>query len=705
MVAKRAASGRCRWCCWESRRGYGAAAAPLARDRSRPVPLEDFFTRALGRIRLRDALRAAAAGAIAMAIAIAIVRSRARGFEIPAAIAAFIVIGLATFMSFARDRHRRAAVAAVERANPSLRNLLVTAEQLIADPNFTSPYMRERVIADATRQAARIDLPRSVPLTREITALAGAIALVVVASVVRTPALSIRAGTTQSPQQTVKQSAAASVVLELVPPTYSRQAPSRLTDPSRIDVLAGTRATLRVSNPEGGEVRLNEVRIPLAGDGTAGMMLTTSGFIAVQARGLNRLIPLTVLPDRLPEVRIPAPGKDLRVATVSAPIPITAEAADDLGLASLALRYTVVSGTGEQFSFTEGTLPATVTRQSDRSWTMKAALSLAQLKLEPGDSLIYRAVAVDGRPGGDGLASSDTFFVELAGPGDVPLEGVEMPPDKERYALSQAMIVLKIERLQARERSLSKEALIEAAGNIAAEQRAVRANFIFLLGGEIEDEEVEAETSHEISEGRLVNQARGEIVNATLLMGRVERALSAPSTRDALPPARDAVKALQRAFGHSRYLLRALPSRARIDPSRRLSGDLASALDWSRLLAPVAPDADAEMARAALAELAEVNAALGDTAQRTETTSLLARIAERLLSGSRNADLQAAARDVIAARDSLTANHSDAATDALRRAAAPLVRQAQRGRIDAESISPAAARLAGAAASAEGRKR
>ena len=32
-----------------------------------------------------------------------------------------------------------------------------------------------------------------------------------------------------------------------------------------------------------------------------------------------------------------------------------------------------------------------------------------------------------------------------------------MPPDKERYALSQAMIVLKLERLQARERALARE--------------------------------------------------------------------------------------------------------------------------------------------------------------------------------------------------------------------------------------------------------
>jgi len=239
-------------------------------------------------------------------------------------------------------------------------------------------------------------------------------------------------------------------------------------------------------------------------------------------------------------------------------------------------------------------------RGSDQSWRLETTLSPSKMKLEPGDALIYRAVAADRRPGDAGVASSDTYFVEIAGPGDVALAGVEMPPDKERYALSEAMIVLKIERLMAREKGMARPALEEAAGNIGAEQRAVRANFIFLLGGEIEDEDVEAETSSEIAEGRFANKARQEIVAATVLMGRVERALTAVSTREALGFARDAVRALQRAFGHSRYLLRALPARARLDPARRLSGDLASAADWNRALAPPASDPQTDAARSAL---------------------------------------------------------------------------------------------------------
>jgi hypothetical protein len=216
-------------------------------------------------------------------------------------------------------------------------------------------------------------------------------------------------------------------------------------------------------------------------------------------------------------------------------------------------------------------------------------LSLSTLQLAPGDSLVYRAVARDARPGDAGLGSSDTFYVEIAGPGQVPLEGIEMPPEQERYALSQQMIVLKIERLKAREQTMSREALTEESALIAAEQRSVRANFIFLLGGHVEDEEVEAEQSSEIAEGRLQNTARRDITRAIGFMTRAEQGLVASNTTSALPPAREAVEALQRAFGRSRYLLRALASRTPLDPSRRLTGNTSTADVWRRAIIDADP--------------------------------------------------------------------------------------------------------------------
>ena len=559
--------------------------------------------------------------------------------------------------------------------------------------------MRQRVLREADRRTASLNLSRAVPVWRDAAACAGAIVVGSLLWRVPTAASSTsQISTFPNPQI----STSAGFTIELIPPSYSDRKASTLFAPATIEALAGTRATVRFTEASDARLRLNDQDVVVA-NGAATVVLAQSGFVAIQSSSLNRLLPLTVVPDRPPDVRVTVPAKDLRVPSAAATIAIGAEASDDLGLASFELRYTVVSGTGEQFTFTEGSLPASIVRTTDKAWRLEAPLSLTKLKLEPGDALIYRAVAADRRPDGLGVASSDTFFIEVAGPGDVALEGVEMPPDKERYALSQAMIVLKIERLMARERALSHDALMETAGNIAAEQRAVRANFIFLLGGEIEDEQVEAEASHEISEGRLVNQARLEIVRATNLMSSVEKALSALSTQQALPPAREAVKALQRAFGHSRYLLRALPSRARIDPARRLSGDLSAAQDWTRLLALPAPDPLAGTARAALLDVIDVNASIGKADRQTDITSRLSRVAERLLASG--APLQSAAREVMAARDAVAAGNNDDARAALARAATPLVTLAQRDRIDAFRSAPSAERLAGASVVSRGLRR
>ena len=289
--------------------------------------------------------------------------------------------------------------------------------------------------------------------------------------------------------------------------------------------------------------------------------------------------------------------------------------------------------------------------------------------------------------------------MEIAGPGDVALQSVDMPPDRDRYALSQALIVLKIQRLIAREGSLARADVEEAAAGIAAEQRAVRANFIFLLGGEVEDEVVEAEASHEIQEGRLANQARREIVAATLLMRKVESALAAVLVRPSLPPAQDAVRALQRAFGRSRYLLRALPVRIRLDPSRRLSGDLESARDWPRDLVPASEDRVAVASRRAVAEVA----AIASAPSAADARARLNRLAENVLTIAPGAaDLQDSARRLLQARDLLANGESDNARRALQDAVGPLLARAQRGRVDVPSVGRDAARLAGAAAGPRG---
>ena len=358
---------------------------------------------------------------------------------------------------------------------------------------------------------------------------------------------------------------------------------------------------------------------------------------------------MTVIPDRAPTIRVEAPGKDLLLPDAKPVIALAAGATDDFGLQSLELRYTKVSGSGEQFEFKEGTLPLAIARPSPREWKATAELALSRIGLEPGDAMIYRVVGRDERPGDAGAASSETFFIEVAGPGQVALAGFELPPDRERYALSQQMIVLKLERLRAREKGLDRSVLEQEVGNLAAEQRAVRANFVFLMGGQIEDEEAEAEHSHEIQEGRLENTARREIIAAIQEMGKVEAGLAAINTGAALPPARAAVEALQRAFGRNRYILRTLPVRSRVDPSRRLTGELSAASDWRRELYPPAADPAVDAARTTLRKLLELAPAIKAG---TATAPQLTALAEEALAIDPAAeDWQVVSRGLLQLRD------------------------------------------------------
>lgn len=522
-----------------------------------------------------------------------------------------------------RGTRTAAALAhAIERAHPACQNVVITAEELERHPERASEAVRERVRVHADHVASGIRAAEVVPIGRGVVAaLAGVVLLCA-------PLPDRRAigRTVDSIASAASSSASAAPAIRVIvdPPAYTRQQQIVLMDPQRIDVLEGSR--IRFELPDGWQVRFGEA------SPAPELQARTSGYLAVESSGtgeVHRIVPLTVTADRAPVVRIENPGKDLLLPDSQRTIPVRITASDDLGIERLELRYTKVSGAGEQFEFVEGTLPITIHRSTDRDWTADARLVLPSLKLSPGDSLVYRAVARDARPGDAGIATSDTFFVEIAGPGQVPLEGIEMPPELERYAMSQQMIVLKLERLRAREPKMSREAVVEEAALLAAEQRTVRANFIFLLGGHVEDEFEEAEQSHEIQEGRLENRARRDINAAISYMTRAEQGLTAVDTEAALPPARAAVEALQRAFGRSRYLLRSLAVRSRLDPSRRLTGRLDDAGDWRRTLDAV-PEREGEAARRLLNDLLALSSGLRDGSR--PDPRHLARVAESAIS-------------------------------------------------------------------------
>ncbi|HVL66428.1 MAG TPA: hypothetical protein VM364_04105 [Vicinamibacterales bacterium] len=636
--------------------------------------------RRVRRVHAVEALGAAATAWAVLATALLLAGAPRWAAAGAGALAAFGV-GAAAWIRRSGARGTRAAAAAIERARPS-NNLIVTAEEIQRRGAGASEWIRERVLADAVRAVHGVTSRDVVPLRAAATVAAVALVSCAIAGMTL-----LRESRARDILEAVRSAlpdavtgADAQVVVVVEPPAYTARPAVTVRDPARIEALDGSRVTFRVSAGTPWRVRM--------GRGAAGLtfVVRDRGYFALEDTRSGeavRLIPLVVTRDRVPVVRIEAPAKDLLLPDGDRTLPLVVSAIDDLALAALDLRFTKISGAGEQFEFEEGGVPVSVAAASEREWRGSAHLPLASLRLGPGDSLVYRAVARDRRPGAEGTASSDTYFVEIAGPGQVPLEGVELPPEMERYAMSQQMIVMRIERLRTREASLPRDAVAEEAASIAAEQRTVRANFIFLLGGHVEDEEEEAEHSHEIQEGRLENTARRDINAAIGYMTRAEQGLAAVNIGAALAPARQAVDALQRAFGRSRYLLRALASRSRLDPSRRLTGDLRTAADWRR----AAPDPEPRPGDAVRELLAQL---LAVRTERAATGAELERLAEMALAiDPVSAAWQDVSQRLLVVRN-LSASESPGALD---RVIAAVAKQAQAGTLPRTAAATPSSRV------------
>ena len=572
------------------------------------------------------ALLIAEAAAWAAAIAAAtFMTTSALGFARPARVAAIAAAELAVAAAVGLLRRRELAhhsiVRALERAAPASRNLLMTAAELTTGELSAAPRSRARVFADAAAISRTVDIGRALPPAR--VRRAAVVASVAWAAVIGVwawrGASGVAPGSIFGSRATFTPAAppanAAHVTVTIQPPAYTSLPTRTLTDPSEIEAIAGSSANA------------------VMGSFATRTILQKTGYIAIGDGAARRTIPVVVTPDALPAAAITAPGRDLVFAGGNPRIAFEARATDDFGLRALTLQFTRVSGSGEQFEFDEGEIPLAIAREDGRVWRGSASRSIAELNLKEGDTLVYRAVATDSRPGG-GAASSDAFFIEIAKLGVAAGDAFTLPEEETRYALSQQMLIIKTERLN-RERAVKGASDVsETALNLAVEQRMIRAELVFMLGGEIEDEEVEAVQSTELQEGRLQNRGQRDVRAATIAMSQAEKLLTAVDLPAALAAERAAVAALQRAFARGRYILRALGSRTSLDLGRRLTGDVSNAADWRR--APPAAPADRRVALIqdllrGLAELGAANAVetrarvLAEEALRIDASSALLR--------------------------------------------------------------------------------
>ncbi|MBW3536051.1 MAG: DUF4175 domain-containing protein [Gemmatimonadetes bacterium] len=192
----------------------------------------------------------------------------------------------------------------------------------------------------------------------------------------------------------------------------------------------------------------------------------------------RRVVPLRVLRDRPPTVELLEPERDVMLATPTGVVPVRAVARDDFGVAELELRWVRSRGSGESFDFEEGTWAWDVQAEDDGARTGSRALRLAELDLAPGDVLHVRATATD-RNGvtGPGRGVSATRQIRIAREDELSevTTLIGFPIQREREPLlSQRMIILLTEELQAEAAGMSRAALLDAAEDIADEQRRLR---------------------------------------------------------------------------------------------------------------------------------------------------------------------------------------------------------------------------------------
>lgn len=651
--------------------------------------LRALIERAAHRLAWLSAAEGAAAGLmIAVIAAFAGVPAPGNALALIATATALAVLGAVTHVAATRASRRRVALD-IDRRMPAARNVIVTAAELIERPGNVRPYIGARVCAEASRLAAAADPASLFPARRTTLALLAAIAVWSLALLRAAPDVTVSA---DGIAVTGGGAAIDAVRVTVVPPAYTAGGAESAMDPARLTVLAGSRlmlsvraraATVTIETVSGSQTLERE------GDTFSGEVpVESDGFLALEpvsadgTAGLRTLIGITAIPDDAPHVRITEPETDLFLPAADRSIDIAVGADDDIAIASLTLRLTRVSGSGEQFTFTDGELPLAIERGDDRTWTGRATLRLDTLGLGPGDVLVYRGVATDGRPG-RAAVESDARLVEIAAPGAIAMDGFAIDDEQDRYAISQQMVILETERLRAAQGGITADSLDRASLVLAALQRSVRAEFVFMMGGELAeeveqaaagigdlDEESHAEADDEAIAGRLENQGRVALIRAIRSMSRAYDALTRSALEEALTEERLALDQLQAAFSRTRYILRALTQREQLDPARRLTGALDDAGRDVRPSAQPSPDQRLAALRDALAgvvEIARTPAFDGRTARRAVT------LAESLLRSSpSDSTLQSVAARLTDAGQAMQTGRAAAARESLDAAARAL---------------------------------
>ena len=479
---------------------------------------------------------------------------------------------------------------------------------------------------------------------------------------------------------------------EVLPPSYTGEKHVMIEEPSSIEALTGGHVILRGRGAAEGITATIAGAVAQTRDSADQWRLdlvvpAKPAAVELHDRSYSRTLILVPHADSLPVVTLSAPTRDTIVRAPRGALMLAARATDDFGLDGGWFEYIVSSGEGETFTFKSGVIHRVDARNA-RSTNLSGELNLDSLQLKPGDLVHVRAVARDRNDvtgPGIGVSETRTLRVPRASEYDsIAIEGAP-PPDVDSSQLSQRMLILLTEKLEARRTKLPRAQVVKESQAIGSDEARLRQHvgeIVFArLGAQQGTEDAgsnsagpahmtpdqllaAANAATQASAGATdfggdetpvvaVNRPLLEAYNA---MWDASRALEVGEPGSALPPMRIALAAIQRARNAERLYLRGKSTVVIVDINKvRLAGKRDDATSSSRI--PRAPlDSSSEMrARrfdAALEKLSANPAAAID--------SMLALRVDALESAP---TLAAALAPAI---DSLRAGHS--ATDALVRA-------------------------------------
>jgi hypothetical protein len=535
----------------------------------------------------------------------------------------------------------------IERVAGAQQNALLTWAE--SRGREVAPYMFKRLERQARDELARVDARAVAPVARaawSAVALAAVAALALALWLVAPEAFrheagrllflapDVRVARNETKVPAREAGAAGHVEIEscrvrVAPPAYSGLSVEEIAGDGPVRALAGS--TIEVILRAQGQVEGATLAFAGAqramrdlGDGTfsATFVAAESGAFEARLVADERATPapvvraIEVYADAAPEPRIIAPERDqLLRAVPDDPTIVRWTARDDLGLASVMLKYVMSHGEGDAAKSLSGEArPASAERVNEREWRGACALDLKRLGMQPGDTIVFWIEARDRNPAADSAGRSASLSIAIMVPEPVKLNLSDLRPGEiGRFLLSQRQIIINTEKLHAERARLSHDQLVRRANVIAADQREFKNSFNDFI--EIKGSGTHAEPDHHEGAGaqvgpqaeasgnqvenieRQVREAEDErmkahdhgvaeppvnapvsvreLVQAIRAMWDAEGALVNADTAAALVHERAALAHLKRAQAAVRYVPPVVARTAPVDLKRRYAGELA----------------------------------------------------------------------------------------------------------------------------------